>query len=75
MDGLRFAVGERVRCRTSAATWKRGRVVQLHYREDNWPEDQVAPYQIELDTGVLIYAPADSDDWIGVENKRQYLER
>ena len=48
--------------------WKKGRIKKLHYRQDNWPPGRVAPYQIELDTGVLIYAPADDDRLIRPES-------
>ena len=39
-------------------------VVALMYREDFMPPGMVAPYQIKLDKGDLIYAPADEDDII-----------
>ena len=38
--------------------------MKLHYRDERWPEGRVVPYQIELDNGVLIYAPQDSDSLI-----------
>lgn len=41
--------------------WAPGEVVALYYREDNWPPDAVAPYQIRLDSGSLIFAPHDHD--------------
>ncbi len=37
--------------------WAPGSIVALHYSEPNWPPGQVAPYQIQLDDGRLIYAP------------------
>lgn len=60
MSGLRFAVGDRVRCLTGNK-WQRGIVVALSYREAGWPADQVSPYQVELDCGPLVHAPQDSD--------------
>ena len=33
----------------------------LDYREDEWPEDRIVPYQIQLDDGPLIFAPLDDD--------------
>ena len=60
----RFAIGDRVRCKTSSTTWDAGDIIQLRYREENWPRDTVAPYQIELDNGRLVYCPEDSDDLI-----------
>eukprot|EP01052_Picozoa_sp_SAG31_P047798 SAG31_NODE_9725_length_1236_cov_2.959543_1_plen_203_part_01 len=62
---LRFGVGARVRCKVSATLWRAGRVVRLWYREENWPAQVVAPYQIELDVdSCLIYCPEDSDGLI-----------
>ena len=62
---LRFEVGDRVRCRTGPRSWAAGTVVQLWYREDTWPEDVVAPYQVKLDgSDDLIFAPADEDEVI-----------
>ena len=63
-ETLRFGVGDPVRCKVSATQWKRGTVVALHYREDPWPEDMVAPYQVQLNNGPLIYAPQDDDECI-----------
>ena len=65
--GLRFTVGERVRCRVSQSEWAPGCVVQLWYREPDWPEGQQAPYQVELDDGGLIFAPFDRDELIRAE--------
>ena len=57
----RFAVGDSVLSNVGTGWWKRGTVVQLDYLEENWPAGRVAPYQIELENGDLIYAPEDSD--------------
>jgi len=72
---LRFAVGDRVRCKTSATQWKRGTIVALHYREDGWPPGQTAPYQVELQNGPLIYAPKDSEGVIRADDGIEELER
>jgi len=34
------------------------------YRDDGMPPGMVAPYQVKLDSGDLIYAPEDSDELI-----------
>ena len=34
---LRFAVGDRVRCKVAPSTWAAGVVTQVHYREPQWP--------------------------------------
>jgi len=58
---LRFSVGEDVECTKGEGKWSRGKVVQLMYRDDGMPPGFVAPYQIKLADGDLIYAPLDSD--------------
>eukprot|EP00931_Biecheleriopsis_adriatica_P115629 TRINITY_DN91398_c0_g1_i1.p1 TRINITY_DN91398_c0_g1~~TRINITY_DN91398_c0_g1_i1.p1 ORF type:complete len:676 (-),score=68.99 TRINITY_DN91398_c0_g1_i1:45-2072(-) len=68
-NGFRFCVGDRVSCRTDAGRngWATGRVVALHYREDDWAPGQTVPYQIALDErfgGHLIYAPHDTPNLI-----------
>lgn len=60
---LRFAVGDEVECR-SAKGWCKGKIVALMYREDFMSPGMVAPYQIKLDEGDLIYAPEDIDELI-----------
>merc|ERR1719161_2760127 len=60
---LRFTVGDAVECKTSDG-WERGAVVSQMYREDYMPPGMVAPYQVKLDTGDIIYAPVDEDDVI-----------
>jgi hypothetical protein len=64
---LRFDVGSRVQCRTGAdpvTGWATGSVIQLWYREANWPPGQLAPYKIKLDDGRNIFAPADQPEII-----------
>lgn len=57
---LRFEVGDRVIANTGFGTVE-GVVIKLWYREPDWPAERVAPYQIELPDGTLVYAPKDSD--------------
>ena len=59
---LRFKPGDRVQC--NCEQWETGTVTGLFYREDSWPEGQYAPYQVRLDSGRMICAPADTDDCI-----------
>mmetsp|Transcript_2132 Transcript_2132/g.6574 ORF Transcript_2132/g.6574 Transcript_2132/m.6574 type:complete len:434 (+) Transcript_2132:73-1374(+) len=61
---LRFAVGEKVECRTGADSWSRGEVVARNYRDESMPPGMVSPYQVELSGGHLIWAPADCDSVI-----------
>ena len=54
---LRFDVGDRVEC--NCGRWTAGTVVKLFYTQSTFPANQCAPYQIRLDDGRLIFAPAD----------------
>jgi len=60
---LRFKMGDKVKCNTGEG-WKVGEVVALMYRDDYMPPGVVAPYQVKLDDGNCIYAPADEDELI-----------
>mmetsp|Transcript_3587 Transcript_3587/g.6788 ORF Transcript_3587/g.6788 Transcript_3587/m.6788 type:complete len:197 (-) Transcript_3587:83-673(-) len=62
---LRFQIGTLVQCRIAAdpvTGWANGQVVELFYRESNWPPGQVAPYKIQLDDGRKIFAPQDTPE-------------
>merc|ERR1712216_230342 len=61
---LRFAIGAKVQCKTGEKDWSNGEVVALMYRDEYMPPGMVAPYQIKLVDGNLIYAPADEDSVI-----------
>jgi hypothetical protein len=64
---LRFGHGSRVECRIGpdpVTGWARGTIVELWYREKSWPPGSFAPYQVELDDGRRIFAPADVDQVI-----------
>jgi len=56
-------MGDKVKCNTGEG-WKVGEVVALMYRDDYMPPGVVAPYQVKLDDGNCIYAPADEDELI-----------
>merc|ERR1711907_400923 len=60
---LRFDVGDAVECRTGAGPedWSAGEIVDRLWKT---PSGQVAPYQIKLKDGTLIYAPADDNQVI-----------
>jgi len=60
---LRFSVGSKVECRTGQG-WQKGEVVALMYRDEFMPQGVVAPYQVKLEGGSLIYAPHDDDQLI-----------
>ena len=62
MTEFRFEVGTTVMCNLGEYGWRLGRIIALNYREENWPEEKVAPYQVALDEDYsLIYVPKDSD--------------
>ena len=60
----RFPVGTKVECHRCEGKFVAGTVVAHFYREPGWPSMNWAPYQIELDDGGLIFAPADVDQCI-----------
>eukprot|EP00928_Gymnodinium_smaydae_P067811 TRINITY_DN50806_c0_g1_i1.p1 TRINITY_DN50806_c0_g1~~TRINITY_DN50806_c0_g1_i1.p1 ORF type:complete len:495 (-),score=102.93 TRINITY_DN50806_c0_g1_i1:386-1834(-) len=59
---LRFRVGDRVKCICDGHPYL-GTVVARHWRRFDWPEGQTAPYQVELDVGILIYVPEDTEEF------------
>ena len=60
---LRFAVADDVECNLGGM-WATGTVVELMYREPGMPQGVVAPYQVKLCDGTLIYAPSDANEVI-----------
>ena len=64
MSEFRFPIGTIVLCNLGRLGWQPGRVIAHNYREKNWPEGQVAPYQVALEADYsLIYVPEDSDNF------------
>jgi len=59
---LRFKVGDRVEC--NCGEWAAGEIVKEWYSEPDWPDDEVVPYQVKLDSGTTIFAPEDIDTCI-----------
>ncbi|KAK3234759.1 hypothetical protein CYMTET_55002 [Cymbomonas tetramitiformis] len=62
LKSLRYTIGTKVECNTGEG-WLKGQVVALMYREPGMP-GMVAPYQVKLDSGSLIFAPEDIDELI-----------
>ena len=59
-SNFRFQVGAAVMCNLGSSGWKLGRIIALHYREDHWPAEMDAPYQVALEADhALIYVPED----------------
>ena len=63
LKNLRFGVGDSVACNTGGS-FQKGTVISLMYREEGMPPGMVAPYQVKLDNGSLIYAPEDNDQFV-----------
>ena len=61
---VRFDIGTHVECLMGGYVWQRGTVIAHYYREPQWPLDRWTPYQVELDDGLLIWAPEDIDECI-----------
>ena len=62
MSKYRFEVGTTVMCNLGEFGWRLGRIIALNYREETWPKEKVAPYQVALDLDYsLIYVPEDDD--------------
>ena len=60
----RFPLGAPVQCRLGEHKWASGAVMGHLYREKAWPDNRRAPYQVKIDDGPTIFAPADVDDCI-----------
>ena len=58
-----WRVGDSVACNTGGS-FQKGTVISLMYREEGMPPGMVAPYQVKLDNGSLIYAPEDNDQFV-----------
>jgi len=56
---LRFDVGDTVECKMNTGVFEQGVVVQHWWRAKNWPPNQIAPYQVRLNNGMLIFVPMD----------------
>ena len=68
LASLRFDLGDPVECNTSDG-WVAGVIAGRMYRDDFMPPGMVAPYQIELHNGTMIWAPEDDDDFIRAGKK------
>lgn len=71
-EELRFSIGDRVECLVgrNPDLWLPGTVTKTNYADrSQFGDDFVAPYQIRLDKGGLIYAPVDDDITIKEYNK------
>eukprot|EP00041_Stephanoeca_diplocostata_P027759 m.770611 g.770611 ORF g.770611 m.770611 type:complete len:209 (-) comp23241_c0_seq3:39-665(-) len=63
---LRFKVGDAVEARVSMvpAQWAPGTIKAIGYREPNFPPGIRVPYQVQLASGQLIFAPHDTSEVI-----------
>ena len=60
---LRFAVGSRVECQMGMY-WERGSVVKLNWRDPRDLSAPAAPYQVQLDSGDLVFVPQDDEGFV-----------
>ena len=72
---LRFKIGDVVECNTGCEGWVVGEVIALMYRDDGMPPGLVAPYQVRLEDGECIYAPADEDGVVRAPQRRSPRKR
>ena len=63
LKSLRFGVGDKVECNTGGS-FQKGEVKSLMYREEGMPPGMVAPYQVKLQSGSMIYVPEDTDGFV-----------
>merc|ERR1712123_109880 len=63
LKNLRFGVGDSVACNTGGS-FQKGTVISQMYREEGMPPGMVAPYQVKLDNGSLIYVPEDTEGFV-----------
>ena len=65
---LRFPIHQKVDCKIGLNNneWETGIVIKLWYEE---PQGVWNPYQIQLDNGSVIYAPADNDRVVRISNR------
>ena len=65
---LRFPIHQKVDCKIGPNNneWETGIVIKLWYEE---PRGVWNPYQIQLDNGSVIYAPADNDRVVRISNR------
>ena len=61
-DTLTYKVGDKVQC--NCGDWVPGTVTKHWFRDDWWDTGKWAPYQVQLDSGDLIYAPRDNHAFI-----------
>lgn len=60
----RFPIGAPVKCRLGEHKWSMGQVIGHLYKEKAWPDNRRAPYQVKIEDGPTIFAPADIDECI-----------
>lgn len=65
---LRFNEGDDVVCHVEDL-WLRGKVIALHYVQDDFPAGCAAAYQVKLLRGCLVYAPFDHDGCIRCDDQ------
>lgn len=64
-EPMRFPLGAEIECHLGDGKWVVGTIVAHYYRQQEWPENQRVPYQVQVkESGATIYVPFDSDDCV-----------
>ena len=61
---LRFALGDGVRVKTAPDEFSSGVISAVFHKEPQFPPGHVVPYQVRLTSGVVVYVPADTDEYV-----------
>lgn len=71
---LRFAVGDAVLVKTTPTEYSPAKIMATFHKEPHFPPGHVVPYQVRLDSGAAVYAPADTDDFVIAAPKLSFID-
>lgn len=60
-DSLRFQIGDKVECCTNNG-WATATIVKIFYNTEM--DIGIVPYQLQCDNGALLFAPADTEEYV-----------
>ena len=67
---LRFGVGDRVECYDGHNAWNAGKICATFHADASMAPDMCVPYQVEMDRGDRVLAPADDEHVIRKASSR-----